>query len=544
MVSRKTQAALDHIQVWSTRVNHLPVGALLTNILLEVSKDLNNRLAMAMAVSRFIEHVSFVGYTRFPSAGNMFESVEPLNLPPWIVNLRHEAIHGQLPNIHNLRAGFENCYAWIVLNYWQIERIEPIQKYDRLSSLLDLYLYLRIYREWGTISLSDIESEEGLFHHINGLWNSNIQQNGKRFADFSVNNAIDKVNKVLCKMKLDPMTLIHVLVDEDLLVPQQEFLQSLVEEQETDTDDVQLPETLISVWKVMICSIDAKVGAKCIINCLVDKINEEEDDTRGEYYAAWIVELTEGMLGRSDRLKLRSDHMCSEKDLEHWLATPNRLIETLLPCFANLTGISKHKFKLLRQLLAAADPEVDPTSNIADKNKRIYSLEDLNMIELEKTDQNQEDMNMEVKGDGSSKWKLEPGWRQEKQLFKMFDGQSWESLWLPIDCEWQEAVEGADLEDDLLDNQYDIEVGLTQWPNMEPVSSHGVGNDYSLPAASGNAEGDDSQVPHFYRNENYQEHSTVTPRRRYQRRDLSAPRWENNKRGSHVMPCPKRRRYI
>jgi len=328
-----------------------------------------------------------------------------------------------------------------------------------------------------------------------------------------------------------------VLVDEDLLVPQKEFLQSLVEGHETD-DDVQIPGTLLSVWKVMICSIDAKVGAKCLINCLVNKINEEDiDETRAEYFAAWIVELSEGMLGRSNKLKLRQDHMCSVKDLEHWLATPNRLIETLLPCFASLAGINKQKFRLLQQLLATTDPENDVSYNNkkdAASNDQIYTLKDLIMIDLKKSDQNQEDKSIKVNGDEpktvESKWKLEPDWKQEKHWFKIFDGQSWESLWLPNECEWQEAAESDEPGDMEEDNEYDIEVGVTQWPQ----SGHRAPNVWVPPTSQVASGSDNSKVPQFYRNEN----SQIFPKRDYSRFGMG-----KEKRKSHTMPCPKRTRF-
>jgi len=219
------------------------------------------------------------------------------------------------------------------------------------------------------------------------------------------------------------------------------------------------------------------------------------------------------------------------KDLEHWLATPNRLIETLLPCFASLAGINKHKFRLLQQLLATTDPENDvPHINkkAGANNYQIYTLKDLNMINMNKSDQHQEEVKNKVNGDQlktvESKWKLEKDWKQDKQLFKMFYGQSWESLWLPNECEWLEAADGPELEED---NEYDIVVGVTQWPNY--LYRERKGPTHQNPSSSQN-----SQVAQFYTSN---ENSDIGTKRNYRSQGMG-----NDKQKSHMMPCPKRKR--
>ena len=54
----------------------------------------------------------------------------------------------------------------------------------------------------------------------------------------------------------------------------QEFLQSLLKDGEEDSDCVELPKILISVWRNIIETIDHKIGARHLVDCLVDKIGK------------------------------------------------------------------------------------------------------------------------------------------------------------------------------------------------------------------------------------------------------------------------------
>ena len=117
-----------------------------------------------------------------------------------------------------------------------------------------------------------------------------------------------------------------VLVEEELLVPEHSFLESMLEEEEED--HVEVPKDLITVWKEFIERIDEKIGAKIFVNLLVEKISDESTDEQcREYCASWVVELSEGLLGRSETLALGRKHSASLADLEVWIARPNRLIQ-------------------------------------------------------------------------------------------------------------------------------------------------------------------------------------------------------------------------
>jgi ribosomal biogenesis protein LAS1 len=43
---------------------------------------------------------------------------ERIGLPRWLVDVRHETTHMQLPSLAALRLAASQCLDWLNLNYW------------------------------------------------------------------------------------------------------------------------------------------------------------------------------------------------------------------------------------------------------------------------------------------------------------------------------------------------------------------------------------------------------------------------------------------
>jgi len=526
VIDRQEEKALGYFRVWRSRVPKLPVGVYITMALIE-DIDLENRYSLGIAVSRFFDHISHIGTRHFYDR-NMHTSAENLQIPSWIVDLRHRCIHKDMPGIHELRLAYDTCYAWIILNYWCQEKKNALPDLTNhgLYELLDLYLYLRIYKEWGTHNVSDIVTEKDIFSHISRLWNSYIKSGN--IKNFNTSQALERVNKLLIQIKIIPRELIKTLLDEDLLVPQPDFLNALVKQDASDSDadmdEVKIPSTLLTAWKQIILALDAKFGVKLLIQEIVLKIQDESvDETKREYFAAWIVELSEAILGRSKKLKLREDHGCTLEDLETWLAVPNSLIVTLLPCFCSLVGVTKEKYLMLKDLVSTGAGDFEDGLNLTDSDYITHTLDDLSNENEEKT----------VTENTNKRWKHERDsyWSSER-LFKMCHGQTWECLWLPETVEWEQP-RSKTIDQDTDENEaahtsnytlYEEDVGLANWPNMvlAPVKDYEPPwervTDTDVPPLHINAVADSADtnvspfkrnevassagdsVPHFYRN--------------------------------------------
>jgi hypothetical protein len=126
----------------------------------------------------------------------------------------------------------------------------------------------------------------------------------------------------------------------------------------------------LQIWEDFIVRIDEKVGTKVLIDQLIRSkiLNEHVSDEVKEYTAAWIVVLTEALHGRCDSLPALgrapphgigpAQHDIGPAQLESWLSSscwpPHRLLGQLLPCFAELAGLTHAQLAQLRSLLAIA----------------------------------------------------------------------------------------------------------------------------------------------------------------------------------------------
>ena len=102
-------------------------------------------------------------------------------MPPifyrWIVDVRHDTSHGQLPSYEVLKAAVAFCFNWIIVNYWQFEdhTIESLAdvtnyaNYPFIHELLDCYKYLKIYSIWGSRNLKDIKDQTEIYQQLSRL---------------------------------------------------------------------------------------------------------------------------------------------------------------------------------------------------------------------------------------------------------------------------------------------------------------------------------------------------------------------------------------
>lgn len=81
--------------------------------------DLGQRLALSAAVTRFLNQVLTMG-PKDPFGETMFKRAKGVNLPSWMVKLRHEAAHGKaIPALQPLLDAANIALDWLKNNYWQ-----------------------------------------------------------------------------------------------------------------------------------------------------------------------------------------------------------------------------------------------------------------------------------------------------------------------------------------------------------------------------------------------------------------------------------------
>lgn len=96
------------------------------------------QLILSMALVRFVN-----GMVDLNQKGLYARSVQAIadeiGLPDWLVDLRHEATHANLPSKHTLRAGVQVALSWLREEYWEAQIKMHKDSEIKLCEMIDTY---------------------------------------------------------------------------------------------------------------------------------------------------------------------------------------------------------------------------------------------------------------------------------------------------------------------------------------------------------------------------------------------------------------------
>lgn len=178
LLNNKLQAAKDHIEVWKSRTHKLDAGietthCLLESILLEASSDAAHALALSASINRFLNLITHAGMNMF-QLSKYYDVARHLSIPRWIVDVRHDTNHGQMPSYQVLKAAVAFSFKWLIANYWEFEdrvlkEANNEEENEYLTSLLHCYMSMKIYSIWGNKNLSEIKDQKEIYEEILGF---------------------------------------------------------------------------------------------------------------------------------------------------------------------------------------------------------------------------------------------------------------------------------------------------------------------------------------------------------------------------------------
>ena len=76
-----------------------------------------SRMMLAMAVVRTVNGFVDQGQQGF-YAESIYTIAKKMGLPAWVIDLRHDATHNQLPSLTVLRAAAKDILSWLKRMYW------------------------------------------------------------------------------------------------------------------------------------------------------------------------------------------------------------------------------------------------------------------------------------------------------------------------------------------------------------------------------------------------------------------------------------------
>lgn len=228
--------------------------------------------------------------------------------------------------------------------------------------------------------------------------------------------------------------LADLLVNEDLLIPDADFLESLDTAEDITEDEVEVPENLITLWSEFINIIDRNFGVKVLVDRLMHVVQDSET-SNPEMAAAWVVTLLQGMLGHGGHpsLVIKKDSV-EKKYLEKWLESPNALTSQMCGLLCQVTGVSDPRVETLVNMYTGGRLDVNKII-VSDKT---YTEGDLVTPEVsEKV--------IESLSENVSSWTLATDHCWENVPFgKVLGNKNWSSLWVTEKWKAPEEVDEGD----------------------------------------------------------------------------------------------------
>ena len=377
IIEQKLQAAKDHIEIWKSRTFKLDAGVetthcLLESILMETNESAH-ALALSASINRFLNLITHAGMNMF-NLSKYYDVAKCLAIPRWIVDVRHDTSHGQMPGYEVLKSAVAFCFKWLVVNYWQYEDYseEPnLENYEFIHEMLDCYKNLKIYAIWGNKKLSEIKDQkeihDQIFNFVTALKKSNEDGPPKKKrkkvqntenTEFTIHDCVvylrNQIEKIVRHQDPEEIeAILKSLCNDQLLVPDEELVKSLCEPK----DDQFLPKNLMKVWSDIL-SIISQAG---LLPNLLEKfvVVKHENSFCEKVGSAWTSKLLYQISKKSNGLiKISAEDQNQEKwneFIENYILSGNPSMCQNLNLLSNirdppLTSEQMNKLKKIHQI--------------------------------------------------------------------------------------------------------------------------------------------------------------------------------------------------
>ncbi|KAK3096899.1 hypothetical protein FSP39_004563 [Pinctada imbricata] len=321
--------AVGRCHVWKSRVTHkLSVAiestaslcsACITHQKILGNPDFNNHYQSlcseySVALIRFVNHVTEKGQNRAFSVPVHVIAAE-FGVPEWIVELRHNATHGQMPPLSMLKSGTEWALNWLKASFgsefWEAqlqtmmttrhrepEKDRPKVTKDDVCSVLDDYVQERC----NTMT----KSYKGKYPKVNAL------------------GGIEKM------LSLDKSMAIGCLLTEDYMLNNDGIYPTFDSSSESDSDVIQVEDLLpvknIFFWKPVLQLLERTKQLQMLLTEMVAMVTDE-DSTKNSLLVDWITTIVKANEGNDDELKSlfkSKQPLFYRRLLEDCIRVPNR----------------------------------------------------------------------------------------------------------------------------------------------------------------------------------------------------------------------------
>lgn len=307
--------ALQILFIWKARNPYLPSAIESTLGLIEVDlqspkddslSDVPDRLLRLMYSSvlmRFINHTLDDAQSKKLT---LLQAAAQMNIPDWIINLRHEAAHGhELPSLDILKNATHFALNWLHDRYWfpEFQKISnyvtklPVNSFkEDFSNLLNLHSSFVVfqYPVHNKLRISDIKDNEikiGIQEVMHKILKRPIKY--KTHLSSAQNMVIDIMTKFLDRNRgvADrDLKVCQLLIDNDSLFMAGDAVKS------RECIFKELSFGCIKLWEPILTLFHRKNIMATLFNMLIEIVNDNEEATKSRRAAAqWLKEISFGL---------------------------------------------------------------------------------------------------------------------------------------------------------------------------------------------------------------------------------------------------------
>lgn len=278
---KKQKHALGRIAVWKSRIPRLPVAIENTAALIGAGLEHQHEIAAGradwesnhklrnlygLALIRFINDITETKQTKF-HARSVKSVASELGLPDWLVELRHNATHRQLPPLEIVSSAVQCSLNYLKECFWE-KQIENSNNTSCDISLKNLFRTMLI------------EYQQHQFEML---------QTTKWMKKKNLKKLLDEMKLVLTGLSSD---ILSVLLEEGYLVPNVEQLKALHINPEDliSENGLWLPENLVTFWKPLLNILHEIKFTPLLIKRLMDCVcGEELAPLPARLIAGWLM---------------------------------------------------------------------------------------------------------------------------------------------------------------------------------------------------------------------------------------------------------------
>ncbi|XP_064606969.1 ribosomal biogenesis protein LAS1L-like [Liolophura sinensis] len=278
---------INRVALWRCRAHHkLPIAIDCTSVLIAStlqdaefrrrgelhSSEHHVKLSYAIALIRLVNHITEKGQKK-QYAQSIHILAAEFGLPEWLVDMRHDTTHGELPSLDLLREGVEWALDWLHQEYWQKQLAmdenpgseDKETNSDLVKSLLVDFMQIQFN------CLSNNASVQG---------------------DSSIRQILSKMEYVFPKIK---DLVISCMVSEGYLIVTPDQLNALRFPESSlellnSVDDLHLPNDIILFWKPVLEILYQLQVTPLLLDMLCEQLTEEEN-LANRFRAGWIYEI-------------------------------------------------------------------------------------------------------------------------------------------------------------------------------------------------------------------------------------------------------------